>query len=212
MNRKFTSDWHLGHHNVITYCNRPFISKEEMNEYIINHAKETLSKDKTDELYILGDVSFNPKYALELPKLLDPCKLILISGNHDKTFPYKNKSTKMINKYIDHGWKDVKLYEELQLKDGRNILLSHLPYSTGDNLKYDDRYLEWRPKDEGKVLLSGHVHGRYKKNGRVIDVGLDAHALKILSEDDVINLINDPREFIPSELTEWYKERDGKKE
>ncbi len=53
----------------------------------------------------------------------------------------------------------------------------------------------------------GYEHGRFIKNGRVIDVGIDAHDLKLVSEDRIIEIINDPRDFIESSLTEFYKTR-----
>jgi calcineurin-like phosphoesterase family protein len=32
----FTSDFHLGHFNIIRYCNRPFVDTQEMNA--VSHA------------------------------------------------------------------------------------------------------------------------------------------------------------------------------
>jgi calcineurin-like phosphoesterase family protein len=93
----------------------------------------------------------------------------------------------------------------MTLKDGTHVRLSHLPYV--HNIEYDTRYSDYKPHDNGEILLHGHLHGRYIKNGRQIDVSWDAHNEKILSEDDVIAIINDPREFIPSHLTEFYANR-----
>ena len=84
--------------------------------------------------------------------------------------------------------------------------MSHFPYQTTEGLEYDQRYQEMRPKDEGMVILHGHLHGRYQKYGRMIDLGFDAHG-KILTEEDVISLIDDPRDFIESPLTEYYRSR-----
>ena len=164
-----------------------------MDKYIINHINETTKPE--DTLYILGDVAMNKKYALSLPNEVH-CALRLISGNHDETFPRHKKAGKFINLFLEAGWKNVALYDELVLKDGTNVLMSHLPYANEETKKYDSRYLEWRPKDEGRILLCGHVHSSFKKLGRVINVGLDANNLKLLSEEEVIAIINDKRPFI----------------
>lgn len=36
-----------------------------------------------------------------------------------------------------------------------------------------DRYREERPADEGRWLLHGHVHERWRQRGRQINVGVD---------------------------------------
>ena len=33
----FTSDFHLGHSNIIRFCKRPFGNAHEMNEAIVEH-------------------------------------------------------------------------------------------------------------------------------------------------------------------------------
>lgn len=201
----FTSDLHFNHNNVIPYCNRPFKTREEMNEHIIKVWNETVKPQ--DDVWILGDFSLNPKVAFEIAPKLNGVKY-LVAGNHDSCFIGHKKHEKMTKKYEDNGFSlIIKHTVSFSLKDGTNVLLSHLPYKPNDNENLDMRYLEFRPKDQGQILLHGHLHGRYIKKGRSIDVSWDAHNGKILSEDDVIALINDSKEFIPSHITKWYEER-----
>lgn len=202
--RWFVSDLHIGHTNVISYCNRPFKTKEEMNEAIVKKWNRTVAKK--DTVYILGDLSLNPKVAFEyLPRLNG--KKILVAGNHDSCWIGHQKSTKMQKKYEAYCEFVYKHHSSVVLKDGTFVTLCHLPYKTEDGNKFDQRYSDYKLEDIGTYLCHGHLHGRYKKFGRMIDVGYDAHGGKILSEDDVIALINDPREFIESPLTKFYEER-----
>ena len=93
-----------------------------------------------------------------------------------------------------------------ELKNGELVVLSHLPYKNEAGMKYDNRYNDLKCEDTGNYMLHGHLHGRYKKFKNMIDVGWDAHN-KLLSEDEVIALINDPRDFIESPLTSFYEKR-----
>lgn len=196
----FSSDLHFSHKNVITYCNRPFKDIEEMNEALIKLWNETVKKQ--DIIYVLGDFSLNPKWSrLLIPKLNG--KKILVAGNHDACHISHKKCGKMVSRYLEDGWAEVHPhYKHLQLKNGQNVVLSHLPY---DN-EYDDRYKQYKLPYQGNILLHGHLHGKYKKKGNQIDVGYDAHQ-KILSEEEVIQLIEDKRDFIPSHLTKYFQEK-----
>jgi calcineurin-like phosphoesterase family protein len=191
------------HRNVITYCNRPYKDVDEMNEAMVAHWNKTVGKK--DIIYILGDFSLNPKVATRFAEILNGYK-ILISGNHDATFVKHKKHKKMIQKYLDNGFDEVYQNKIITLKNGMNVRLSHLPYRTEEALQYDTRYIDYRPHDDGMFLLHGHLHGRYRKMGRLLDVGIDAHQ-KILSEDEVIKFLESNQEFIPSPLTEHYKNR-----
>ena len=207
MTRFWTSDWHFSHRNVITYCNRPWFNVNEMNSALIAIWNSTVTEN--DTVYFLGDFSLNPKLHKEIVPILNGYK-ILVPGNHDKVFKFKerdeNHHKEVVEKFKSHGWNEIHQTLELDLKDNTKVLLSHLPYSTPEGLEYDQRYKEYRPDDKGMILLHGHVHCRYKKFGKLIDVGIDDD-FTLLSEDKVIEFINDGREFIPSRLTEFYKER-----
>lgn len=198
----FTSDWHFGHKNILNYCKRPFKDLDEMHARLIETWNTTVSDG--DTVYFIGDFSLNSKWSRDIVPLLKGDKY-LISGNHDKTFAFTGRFShhKEIEKYKIHGWKDVTMSKVLMLKDGRNVLLTHLPYSND----HDTRFPELKPKDEGMFHLIGHLHGHFIKNNNEIDVGYDAHNGKLVSEDEIISLINDERNFIPSHLTGMHQER-----
>ena len=83
----FISDPHFGNENVRDLCHRPFLSVEEMDEYMIRAWNKTVHKN--DQVYILGDLIFRaknpPDYYLESLK----GEKHLIIGNHDKTWMSK---------------------------------------------------------------------------------------------------------------------------
>lgn len=222
----FTSDLHLGHKNVINYCNRPYASVEEMNEQVIFNINCKVGEK--DELYILGDMSLNPKWVeWALPQLL--CKNVyLIMGNHDSCFPNKlgnkkKRTDKMKARYFKAGFKLIVeslnvvlskrrtgLLGTMNFKKKYEVELCHFPFrpeeKPGSLGSQDRRYLDQRPDDEGQILLHGHSHCVYLKNGRQIDVGFD-HKFEPWSEEELIALIEDKRDYIPSRITEFYKTR-----
>lgn len=224
MSNFFTSDTHFGHRNVIDYCDRPFkegmlYKVAEMDNYLVSMWNAIVKP--TDTVYFLGDFAMNPLHGDRTASSLNG-RRVWIPGNHDNVFdflpklPYDKKCVeatkarheKFLKRALDNGWEAVHQTLMLELKDGTNVLLSHLPYAPkADQHGLDLRYMEYRPKDDGMILLHGHLHGRYKKMGNQIDVGVDAHGLKILSEDQVLELIYDPQTFIPSSLTNFYKTR-----
>ena len=76
------SDTHFDHTNIIRYCNRPFVSTEEMNECILHNWHLTVLPD--DVVYFLGDMAFgrgsrNPRWwATQLSG-----RIVWIKGSHD---------------------------------------------------------------------------------------------------------------------------------
>lgn len=82
-NTWFTADFHLGHKNIIRYCNRPFDSVEAMNCAILERLNTAVRAN--DVLYFLGDFCIGPKArALELRREIRCKKIFAVPGNHDK--------------------------------------------------------------------------------------------------------------------------------
>lgn len=203
------SDFHFSHANVISYCNRPWKTVDEMNEAMVKIWNETVGPE--DTIYVVGDFSLSPK-AVEtyLPRLNGEKHLIL--GNHDAPFPKKlgakqQKTENMRNRYFAAGFKTLTLDRFLKLGE-HEVHLCHFPFAGNTS---DKRYLDHRPENVGQILLSGHSHAYYRKLGKNIDVGFDGD-LKIWSEKEIIELIEDPRDYIPSPLTEFYRNRKNNNE
>lgn len=150
----FTSDQHYFHKNVIGFCNRPFLSIEEMNERLIANHNERVQKQ--DTAIILGDFIFGgtQKKSEIIPRLNGTLKIVL--GNHDD----RRKSI----------W-DKFGVEILPQGPFESFSLSHYPWK--EEADIDDRYLDKRLEDNGGYLLHGHVHTAYRFRKMMINVGVD---------------------------------------
>lgn len=184
----FRSDEHLGHDNILRLCNRPFKSKEEMHEVIIERHNERVSP--SDRVFFLGDVTHRAQASRIRPLLhrMNGSK-ILIRGNHDK-----EKSTPL------DCFEQVVHRMEYELPTGHKVLLCHYPYKgTPEEIDhaaangYQIRYLEQRPDEKGQWLLHGHVHGMWKTRRRMINVGVDVWDFYPVSLDQILEIINGTR-------------------
>ena len=80
---------------------------------------------------------------------------------------------------------------ELNLEGAAKVNMCHMPYK-GDST--DDRFQKYRLEDDGRVLLCGHVHEKWKtkrtpKGTLMINVGVDVWDMKPVSEDTIKELI-----------------------
>jgi calcineurin-like phosphoesterase family protein/2'-5' RNA ligase len=104
----FISDLHLDHANIIRYCNRPFESVYDMNNFIVNNWNKTVRRN--DVVYFLGDMAYgrgSRKISYWLNKLNG--NIIFIKGGHDRS-------------------KRIKFYDKLILDyAGHRFLLMHDP-------------------------------------------------------------------------------------
>lgn len=171
-----TADLHFGHKNILKYEDRPFSDIEAMDEALIQNWNSCVQPSQT--ILIVGDFALCGTQKCEaVVKRLNGYKFLLM-GNHD----WKHSP----NRWLKMGFWDAR---KGSIDLGRNLIACHLPYSgdSGD----EDRYEKARPPDEGKVLLHGHVHSKWKTNGRMINVGVDVWDLKPVSREVVTKLIEE---------------------
>lgn len=182
----FYSDPHFGHGNIIKYCNRPFKNADEMNEELIKRYNYYVSKN--DLVFWLGDCGFynDKKQATALMSRLNG-KKILIRGNHDKKPGWMQ----------DIGFEAV--LENATILVGKNrIRLSHYPYKIPWWIRFkhklkgiDYRNHKKRLKDEGLILIHGHVHNSWPQSTKkMINVSCDVWDYRPVPMKEVVKMIN----------------------
>ncbi len=189
----FTSDVHLGHANIIQYSERPFDSVDDMNSRIVEGWNQQVGPD--DTVFIIGDLCMGKlDDSLAVAGQLQGHKHLL-PGNHDRCHPgFVGKKFDVAHwrkRYAEGAGIEVflNLQPRISVGNHRSVQFCHFPY-TGDHVGEEDRYVELRPQDKGERLVHGHVHDAWIQNGRMINVGLDAHGGKILSEDELEALLD----------------------
>lgn len=192
----FTSDQHLGHENIIGFCQRPFVDVDEMDETII--AKWQAVVQSEDLVYLPGDLAMGAKdYTLGLISRL-PGRIILLPGNHDACWIGKTSGARLgywRKRYLDAGIAEIidtgaGHPEPIIEIAGRAVKISHFPY-IGDRHERQgqDKFSAFRPDDDGGWLLHGHTHGSWKVNNRMIDVGVDVWDYAPVHIDQIAEII-----------------------
>lgn len=182
---------------MIKYCARPYSSVEEMTEKLIEEWNTRVMPHH--HVIYLGDFSLHTD-ALPIVSRLNGQK-VLVAGNHDRCFSGHKGYKKWTQKYLEAGFSEVHFQPVHRVYEKIEFLAWHFPYRPAENdpINTDLRYLEWRPKNEGKWLLHGHVHGRWKKRNNMIDVGVDAWDMRPVSWEEIKLLMEDPRELVEQE-------------
>jgi calcineurin-like phosphoesterase family protein len=188
----FTSDNHFYHVNVIRYCNRPFSSVEHMNEIMVNNWNSVVGP--SDIVYHLGDFSMAFRSIELYTRRLNGVKY-LVPGNHDFCHSFHKKSRTeenrnlWINKYESNGWIILPEQTTIDLDDIGTVNLCHLPYQLTHSA--DDKYNKWRPNDDGRWLLCGHIHQNWKVKDNMINVGVDVWDHKPVSIKQIKEIIDE---------------------
>lgn len=154
MDHWFTSDVHFFHKNIIKYCNRPFLSVEDMNEALINNWNAVVAPE--DNVYSLGDFAMGKIGKIkEVISQLNG-NLYMITGNHDEEI-IKNSESLIKEGFV----KEITPYKEINV-NGQFICLFH----------YGCRV--WNKSHRGSWLLYGHSHDSLPPLGKSVDVGVDS--------------------------------------
>lgn len=164
----FTSDLHLGHARLLERSaarGAAFSSVGHMDATLVANWNATVSD--ADTVWVLGDVDMNGKPdSLDLVGRLAGTK-ILISGNHDACWAGARDGWRHRDLYLAAGFAAVLDFATTTLPPTRPggprqpVLLSHFPYA-GDSGS-QDRYPQFRLRDEGIPLQHGHVHEKYRE-------------------------------------------------
>jgi calcineurin-like phosphoesterase family protein len=192
----FTSDWHLDHARICELAGRPFTDLDSMNEWLIESANRDAQEH--DTIIFDGDVAMGTlAHSLPLFKQIRARK-VLKPGNHDRCSPlyegYIGKSPEKVATLVAE-W--IVRYEEVGFHvtndtwfscNDFDAVLSHFPYE-GDRTD-EDRFVASRPKDKGEWLLHGHTHGLWRQRGKQIDVGVDAWAGRLVSQNMIAGMIH----------------------
>jgi len=184
----FTADLHLGHSNIIGYCDRPFADIGAMNRALIDNWNEAVAED--DTVWVIGDFALG-KTAETLPWIADLAgHKILVAGNHDRCWAGNGRRADgWTERYLNAGFAEI-IQGSKKIKIGRtNAILCHFPYR-GDSQALD-RFVDHRPVDKGAWLLHGHVHERWAQHGRMINVGVDANEFRPIGEATIADRITD---------------------
>jgi calcineurin-like phosphoesterase family protein len=131
----FSSDWHLGHNNILKYDNRPFKDIDHHDQVIIDNYNSIVGNN--DNFYFLGDFALtDSRYVKRRLSELKGNKFF-IKGNHDKH--------DTIKAYEANG---TYLGEQKKIViDGQAIILNHFAMRV------------WDKSHKGSHHLYAHNHG-----------------------------------------------------
>jgi calcineurin-like phosphoesterase family protein len=194
----FSSDQHYWHQNVIKYCSRPYPDAAVMNEDMILKWNSIVKLE--DTVYNLGDFSLAFRAVETYAQRLMGTKL-LVPGNHDFCHSYHKKSrseenrAKWIQKYEEFGFKILPEQTVVDLPGIGLVRMCHHPYAGPYEIENGgDKYAKWRPEDDGKILICGHVHEKWRtrrspKGTLMINVGVDVNGYAPVSLDELIKIV-----------------------
>ena len=145
-------------------CNRPYKDEEDMREGLIERHNSVVKPN--DEVYMLGDVTFENRAKAEETISRLNGKKNLIVGDHD-TQTLKCK----------HLFESIHYILELKINK-KSIVMCHWPF----------RF--WPKSHWNSWHLFGHVHGNYDGKDKSWDVGVDNNNYRPISFDEVKEIMD----------------------
>jgi len=188
----FTSDWHVGHANVLIFDKRPFKDLHHMHRVLINNYNSAIPENGV--CYFLGDMGFCKTD--ELSKIINQLNgtKVLISGNHDRnTYSMYSQGFDLV---LNTGTFYIGKYR---------ISMSHCPLPgifrediTGMKGAKDGEF--WHGEHKNQMFTSqdltvdyhlhGHIHSgpansKPTRTDRQFDVGVAANSYRPVSISEI---------------------------
>ena len=185
MSTFFTADWHLSETRLEIMSRDIFASPEHMNESLINLHNINSKVKKNDEVYVIGDVIFRDANVEETLPLIERFngRKILIRGNHDRHITDEQFSP-FFEEIIPEG-------EGIEMMIGDiTCYLTHYP-TRGKKFKYN---------------LVGHIHGAWKHQLNMLNVGVDVHHFCPVNEKFVSKYFTAITEYYDEDVWVAYNE------
>lgn len=176
----FTSDWHLGDRRLGTnglpnVFYRPFENEEQQNVSIITNLFKEFSDG--DTLWHLGDVLVEKTSSAvaqleELKRRFPSSEFNLVVGNYD------DDKIDFLKNYFHNIYQGKAL--RLVTAEGEEIdtYLNHYPRKCKPKRQVYD------------LCLTGHIHGLWKIQEKIINVGVDTWHFKPISLDTILFCYN----------------------
>lgn len=184
----FTSDWHIGHLNVLKFDNRPFKDLDHMHEYLVTQYNATVPEHGI--CFFLGDIGLGSGDTVrKVIERLNGTKVCIL-GNHDKN---------RIAMY-SYGF-DVVLNTASFYIGESEVTMSHCPLpgifredvsgmkgreNSTENWHGEYKNTKYMVTDRGQFHLHGHIHSRKENgkktiDGRQFDVGVPGNNYRPVS-------------------------------
>lgn len=153
--RKFyVADTHFGHEAILGFCNRPFSTVAEMDEYMVDRWNSTVGEN--DIVWHLGDFSFgDPEAAIRIHRKLRGRKYLVL-GNHDL-----RRGDEVLPHLLRMDWERPPVLTASTSDEGTRLFLSHYGHRT------------WPGQNRGSHHFYGHSHNSIPHLGLSRDVGVD---------------------------------------
>lgn len=177
-NTWFYSDPHFDHDNIIKYCNRPFVSVDEMNSSLLHEYHKRVKSG--DTVYFLGDMTFGrgsrgTRYwlnQLQQQTMGPDIHFHYIKGSHDNSVRPTSTNIPVVE-VVTEKVIDV---------EGEQFLLIH------DPAQVDPSWKGW--------VVHGHVHNYrpvlWAKNR--INVSCDAIGFRPVAINYIVGLIKETKQ------------------
>jgi calcineurin-like phosphoesterase family protein len=109
----------------------------------------------------------------------------LVPGNHDRVSSLESpaRQERFRPYYEDAGFTILPEHTSVVI-NGISFQVSHYPYE-GDS-QDNDRHSAMRPIRDGRLLIHGHVHEKWRINVDMFNVGVDVNNFAPVHEDDII--------------------------